>query len=196
MPAIFPILKPHDWPHRHLVAHRLIGDNIPGAPVVAFGFDAGQQYQFVPASKAGDLESLFVEALGNLATLNYGWELGESNGLPFAASSGKEFSAERVLDSKAMQECQRLLKAKRILVAAPRRTCLMATREGLPDDVMALFVQLVFHTYNDDSYGHAPISPAIFVLEDGVIQSVLIPTEKPDTSSPALKPKPWWKFWR
>ncbi len=196
MPTIFPILKPHDWPHRHLVAHRLIGDNIPSAPVVAFGFDAGQQYQFVPASKAGDPESLFAEALGNLATLNYDWELGESNGLPFATSSGKEFSAERVLDSKAMQECQRLLKAERILVAAPRRTCLMATRDGLTDEAMALFVQLVFYTYNDDSYGHAPISPAIFVLQDGVIQSVLIPSQDTAKLSSNRKTKPWWKFWR
>ena len=32
--------------------------------------------------------------------------------------------------------------------------------------------RLVFDTYDDASYGHAPISPALFVLEDGVITSV------------------------
>lgn len=196
MPTIFPLLKPHDWPHRNLVAHRLIADGLSDAPIVAFGFDAGNQYQFVPTSKVTDPESLFAEAMANLSTLKYDWELGESNGLPFATSSGKEFSAERVLDPNAMKECHRLLKAERILVAAPRRTCLMATREGLPDDIVAMFVRLVFYTYNDDSYGHAPISPAIFVLQDGVIQSVLIPSVNPATPSSALKPKPWWKFWR
>jgi uncharacterized protein YtpQ (UPF0354 family) len=194
MPTIYPLLKPHDWPHAQHVAHRRLSDKAPRVPIVAFGFDAGNQYQFVPARDVNDIEALYSEALANLAVLNYPWELGDSHGLRFATSSGKEFSAERLLDKQAMLQCQRLLESDRIVVSAPRRTCLFATRYGLLDEAMSLFVQLVMHTYNDDSYGHAPISPAMFVVQDGVIQSVIFATEAPEPA-PSPPSKRWWRFW-
>lgn len=119
-------------------------------------------------------------------------------GVPLATSSGKEFSAERVLDRAAMLEAHQLLGADRIIVAAPRRTCLMATRDG---PAMTTFIKLVMYTYHDDSYGHAPISPAMFVLERGEIKGILFATNKPE-AEPLDTPrkertmaKPWWKFW-
>jgi hypothetical protein len=190
MPTIYPLLKPYGWPHAQHVAHVKLSEDVAGVPIVAFGFDAGENYQFVSAKKVDNLDALYAEALANLAALDYPWELGESDGLAFAASSGKEFSAERLLDKGAMSECQRLLKADQIVASAPRRTCLFATRGGLPAKEMSLFVRLVLHTYQDDSYGHAPISPALFHLKDGVIQGVMFPPEP--TASAA---KPWWKFW-
>ena len=96
------------------------------------------------------------------------------HGLRFAASSGHDFSAEKVLDPAAMRRAHDLLESEKILVTAPRRTCLLATRSGLPDEQMDLFIRLTLHTYEDDSYGHAPISPALFVLEDGAIKSVAL----------------------
>ncbi len=193
MPTIYPLLKPHDWPHKGIVAHRLITDKVPGVPIVAFGFDAGGNYQFVPREEGLDLDHLNAEAMANLAALRYPWEVGDSHGLNFAASSGNEFSAERVLDPAAMLECHELLKAERIVVSAPRRTCLCAAPDGLPAEEMDLFVRLVLHTYNDDSYGHAPISPAMFVLERGVMKHVLFPTAP---APAAAKAKNWWKFWK
>jgi uncharacterized protein YtpQ (UPF0354 family) len=196
MPTIYPLLKPHDWPHQQMVAHKRLSDTAPEVPIVAFGFDTGDNYQFVPANSVDDIEALYREALGNLAALDCRWELGGSGGLRFATSSGNEFSAERLLDKQAMVECQRLLEAERIIVAAPRRTCLFATRDGLPDEQLNIFVQMVLHTYHDDSYGHAAISPAMFVIEAGVIKSVMIPTEEPAAPPPpAPSEKPWWKLW-
>jgi|GEM_PF-2546563 len=196
MAAIYPLLKPHDWPHQALVAHRRLSDSAPELPLIAFGFDTGENYQFVPAKSVDDIEALYQEALGNLAALDYPWELGGAGGLQFATSSGHEFSAERLLDNRAMVECQRLLAADQILVAAPRRTCLFATQYGLPEEQRHLFVQMVLHTYHDDSHEHAAISPAMFVVEHGVIKSVMIPAEEPDAPHPAPPPKkPWWKLW-
>jgi uncharacterized protein YtpQ (UPF0354 family) len=195
MPTIYPLLKPHDWPHKGLVAHRVLSDEVEGVPIVAFGFDAGENYQFVPAAQCDDVEELYREALANLAALDYPWELGDSDGLPFAASSGREFSAERLLDRGAMLECHRLLEADRIVVAAPRRTCLFATRDGLGDKERSLFVRLVMYTYQDDSYGHAPISPALFVLEWGVIRGVMFAVDEPEPPGGERASKPWWKFW-
>jgi hypothetical protein len=172
MSDVYPILKPHDWPHKKLVAHRLITQKVPGVPLVAFGYNEDGQYRFVPKDERPDVEAMYADALANLAELDYPWELGDVQGLRFAASSGNDFSAEKVLDPAAMRRAHDLLEADRIFVSAPRRTCLMATRAGLPDEQMDLFIRLVIHTYNDASYGHAPISPALFILEDGVIKSV------------------------
>ncbi|MBN9120625.1 MAG: hypothetical protein J0I06_15980 [Planctomycetes bacterium] len=169
---VYPLLKPHDWPHRELVAHRPITDQVPGVPIVAFGYNADRTYRFVPRDECPDAGAMYAEALANLAKLDYPWELGDVQGLRFATSSGNDFSAEKVLDPVAMRACHDLLEADRIFVTAPRRTCLMATRDGLPDEEMDLFVRLTLRTYNDASYGHAPISPALFILEDGVTRGV------------------------
>jgi uncharacterized protein YtpQ (UPF0354 family) len=172
MKDVYPLLKPHDWPHKELVAHRLLTDKVPGVPIVAFGYNEDNNYRFVPRDECADTELMYSEALANLAKLDYPWELGDARGLRFAASSGHDFSAEKLLDEAAMQKCHDLLESEKIYVTAPRRTCLFATRYGLPDEEMDLFVRLMLHTYNDDSYGHAPISPALFVLEAGAITSV------------------------
>lgn len=172
MNDVYPLLKPHDWPHKDLVAHRLITDKVDGVPLVAFGYDAGESYHFIPQEVCDDVEQLYTEALANLAALNYPWEVGESHGLRFATSSGEEFSSEQVLDPAAMRRCHALLEADRILAVAPRRTCLMAARQDMTDELLQLFIQLTMYTYNDESFGHAPISPAIFGLEDGEIRTV------------------------
>ena len=169
---VYPLLKPHDWPHKKLVAHRLITEKVPGVPIVAFGYNEDNNYRFVPKDECPDVEEMYADALANLAQLDYPWELGDAHGLRFATSSGNDFSAEKVLDPVAMRKAHDLLEAEKIVVTAPRRTCLMATRDGLPDEEMDLFVRLMLHTYDDASYGHAPISPAMFVLEDGVIKGV------------------------
>lgn len=172
MRDVYPLLKPHDWPHKKHVAHRLITEKVPGVPIVAFGYNEDNNYQFVPKDECPDVEAMYAEALANLAELDYPWELGDAEGLRFAASSGNDFSAEKVLDRAAMRKAHDLLEADTIFAAVPRRTCLLATRYELPDDEMDLFLRLMLYTYDDASYGHAPISPALFILEDGAIKSV------------------------
>src|SRR4051794_2128337 len=114
MSDVYPILKPHDWQHKGLVAHRLITDKVPGVPLVAFGFNEDGQYRFVNADKCPDVEAMYADALANLAKLDYPWELGEPGGLRCATSSGNDFSAEKVLDPVAMRKAHDLLEADRI----------------------------------------------------------------------------------
>ena len=66
MPTIYPLLKPNDWPHQDKVAHVRLGGDSPELPVIAFGFDTGENYQFVPAKDAPDVEDiLLVSPLNN-----------------------------------------------------------------------------------------------------------------------------------
>ncbi len=174
-PPIYPILKPHDWPHRSLVAHRPLAAQVEGAPLIAFGFDAGANYQFVPAEECEDVERLYAESLARLALLENPWEVGKSGGLPFAAGSGREFSAEKLLDREAMRACHKLFDSEHLLAAAPRRTCLFASPADLNPHLLQMFDALTLHTYRDDSYGHAPISPAVYLVEDGEIIALRFP---------------------
>lgn len=191
----------------HFVIKDYVNERGIGIPIVAFGYDNGETYQFVPAKDVNDISSLFGEALLNLGDLDYPWELGDSHGLRFATSSGKEFCAERLLDPDAMLKCHQLLESDRITVAAPRRTCLFAAAYDLPEEQEITFNKLVIHTYNDDSYGHAPIAPVLFYLEKGRIDGFGFidlpdnpaPPRETNNSEPQLsseqQKKPWWKLW-
>ena len=74
-----------------------------------------------------------------------------------------------------MQRAGELLSCGNALAAAPRRTCLFATKQDLdePDEKRNrrydMFNQMILHTFEDDSYGHAPISKAIYLLDDGEV---------------------------
>lgn len=177
MPTVYPMLKPFDWPNKALVEHIPLFEDIAQSPLIAFSFDAGSNYQFINKGQVNDVKALFGDALKNLAALDYPWEVNEIDGQVYATSSGKEFSAERVLDRNAMRECQRLLGSKKIVVAAPRRTCLFATAYDPSQEKVQKFLRLVNHTYRDDSYGHAPITPAFYVAEGGKLIAISFAAE-------------------
>jgi hypothetical protein len=44
------------------------------------------------------------------------------------------------------------------VIKNPGRTCLFAAAYDLPNEQEIMFYKLIMHTYNDDSYGHAPIA--------------------------------------
>ena len=103
--TIYPLLKPRHWEHRDLVAHVTLHDS---APIIAFGFDAGGNYQFVTTDNSDDVDALYPQAFENLSMIDDPWEVGESGGLRFVTTSGHDFSSEQALDPKAMLMCHGL----------------------------------------------------------------------------------------
>lgn len=164
----YPLLKPADWPHRALARHWMTG---PGsAPIAVLATDEDGQYAIeVDFPEATDLEAVWSSAIGNLAALNYDWEVAEIATVPFANCSGHEFSAEKVLDPNALRTAHRFLKSTRMWVSVPRRTCLMAVPADLNPAQTVVFTALVQRTFEDDSYGHAPITRGIYLVENGHI---------------------------
>ncbi|MFR9754087.1 TY-Chap domain-containing protein [Nocardia sp. 004] len=164
----YPLLKPADWAHRGLVRHRITG---PGAaPIAVLAADRDGQYTIdTEYPETIEFQALWASAIANLEALNYDWEIAEVATIPFANCSGRDFSAEKILDPNAMRVVHHFLKAPRLWVSVPRRTCLMAVPTTLnPTQTMA-FGFLVQRTFEDDSYGHAPITRGVYVVEDGHI---------------------------
>ncbi len=179
MKRIYPILKPPDWRHIDKAACCLLSDEYEYPPLIAFAYDAPEQFEFLPVAADIDFDKLFEDALENLSQHNYQWEVFEHDGLEFAASSGHTFSAEKILDEMHMQGACELLSSKLLIAAAPRRTCLFATKHDVNEihedrhRRYEMFNHMIRSTFTDDSFGHAPISQAIYMIDDGEIYEVV-----------------------
>ena len=73
-----------------------------------------------------------------------------------------------------LSKAQKILGAKKILVAAPRRTVLYAAANDLNEESLEVFKTIVSETLADESFGHQKISPLIFRFEDGKLIGALI----------------------
>lgn len=176
---IYPILKPGNWEGiRAGVLHQvLIGS--PEAPelVLAFGYSTDKEFVFLTEEevKGQDVNQLINNAHDNLFQLPSQFEevkIEQFGGVVLTAS-GSDFASEKILAKDHLVEAQNLLKAKEILVSIPRRTTMMIVDKNAKKEVLDLFMNLHDHTWNDDSYGNAPIFNAIFVVVDGNINGVI-----------------------
>ncbi|MGW4635053.1 TY-Chap domain-containing protein [Nocardia sp. NPDC004415] len=167
----YPLLKPADWEHRHRITHW--ATTAGTVPIIVLAVDTDSGYQVEGFGDDVDSNALLAEAMANLAALEYDWEVSELHGLPLATSSGNDFSAEKVLDPKHMLRAHHALRTDKLLVAVPRRTCLMAVPFDLEPHQIMLFEHLVRVTYEDDSYGNAPITSGVYIVENGRAQSFL-----------------------
>lgn len=179
MKPIYPLLQPYQWEHADKVACILLDEEFEYSPLVAFGFDADSRFEYLPENESLDYDEIFEKCLENLARHDYPWETFEQDGFQFAASSGHTFSAEKVLDEAHMRRACELLSSDLLMVAAPRRTCLFATKhdpqeaEELRDQRYEMFNQMIKATFADDSFSHAPISEAIYLIDEGEIYEVV-----------------------
>ncbi|WP_216918244.1 TY-Chap domain-containing protein [Nocardia noduli] len=164
----FPLLKPADWPHRGLVRYQETGS--AAAPIAVVAEDREGEFAVaVEHPDSVDFRAQWGSAIANLEALHYDWEIGEVATIPIANCSGHDFSAEKILDPNALRVAHRFLKAPRLGVSVPRRTCLMAAPTTLNQAQAVAFAVLIQRTYADDSYGHAPITSGVYVVEDGHI---------------------------
>ena len=119
MPTIYPLLKPHDWPHQQLVAHRRMTPDVEGAPLIAFGFDAGTPIR----SSRNPAPTTSRPSIASRSPTCPPWiipgELGRSGGLTFAASSGKGVLGGEGPRPRGDAPVPRPPKSDEILVAAP-----------------------------------------------------------------------------
>lgn len=164
MSKVYPLLKPADWELRTQVPHWLPVQGVPGAPIVVAAEDMPTGFNIVTQQTA-DPDGLWHTAIANLAALQYNWEVTEQMGLTLATCSGQDFAAEKVLDPAAMQTVQQLLGTSQLLVAVPRRTVIYAVPQNLSPQQQQVFSRIVQFTYNDSSYGNAPVSPGALQVD-------------------------------
>jgi len=164
---IYPILKASDWPAKDLSAYEpFAGNDKPPMPLIAYGYESDAHYIFVGKADLTKrpLADIKQEALANIEKYPADWQTINAHVI---TASGKDFSAEKILSKAFLIEAQRRLNAKKILVGVPRRTVIYAADEGAPKDALEMFYRVFRHTFEDDSYGNAPITNLLFEYRDG-----------------------------
>lgn len=178
---IYPILKPGDWVgiRAGAVKSNLIGTDEDLKVVVGFGYDTPDNFVFLTHQHLEKLDpdEVLQEAFKNLEEFETEFTAVEKLENKVLISSGLDFCSERILSPKHMLKAHNMLGADEILVSIPRRTCMMVVARHADTQLLGTFINLHVGTWEDDSYGNAPIANLLFVLKEGQIVGT-IPLEK------------------
>jgi len=174
---IYPILKPSDWLgiEAGALKQTLIGNQEEPLLVLGFGYDTPNNFVFLmPKDLEGkDPQKLLADAYDNLEQVPSNFEVVEQLGGKILMASGHDFSSEKILCESHMREAHKLLEAEELFVSIPRRRCMMIIDKQADDELLKLFIALHEQTWEDDSYGNAPILDALFVVKENTITAVL-----------------------
>lgn len=174
---LYPILKPNDWVGLRAGAYsRPLGNLGEGESVpviIAYGYDAPSNYIFLTQEEVGDRspEDIHLEAMQNLADIEIRMEHMKDIGM--LTASGDSFSSEMILHGAFMRKAGEILGADQLLVSIARRTCIMMIPARSEKAAIDQFVHVHKYTYGDDSYGNAPISDKLFLVENGAITGIV-----------------------
>lgn len=179
---IYPILQAYDWSHKDVAAFKHFHDlDKPPVPLITFCYDDAETYKILSKAaleaRGDSLDALMAEAQKNIDAYEAEWETTSDYML---TASGRDFSAEKMLCKAFVVDAQKMLNAKQVLIAAPRRTVLYAANAEMSDEQMEEFRVLLAHTLADESYGNELISPLAFRYEDGELVGAVVLSEKAD----------------
>jgi hypothetical protein len=181
MEPLLPLLKEGIWKGRDMsICKPLLGtEQLGDVPLLAFGYDRPNTFEFLSKDKGGDFERLQKEAIANLRARPAKWRVARSTGgfLGFGKKpqllifDGDFFAAERVLDEEFLREAQRLLKTQLVAVGIPARGVIFAA-DGMPKGndphlEIGAFVAMMANIYRTSARDTAPISPTVFTAQDG-----------------------------
>ncbi|MCL5244273.1 hypothetical protein M4I21_00525 [Cellulophaga sp. 20_2_10] len=172
---IYPILKPANWVgiKAGALKSNLIGSDEDGdlEVVVGYGYDTPDNFIFLTKKdlEKKDGPEILKEAFANLENYDTEFEFCESLENKALASSGTDFASERILSVKHMLKAHKMLEAEELLVSVPRRTCMMVISKEADNKLINTFLFLHKHTWEDDSFGNAPIANMLFVVKNGSI---------------------------
>lgn len=176
---LLPVLKPIDWPRRTDTLHRLLApledENAVYNALVTYGYEEAKGIRFV--NKIHDLElspeEIEAESLLNLADEEVQQHIVPMEEFKVILCDSNYFAAEKILDVQLMQSLQAQLETDLIVVSIPRRGILLAANGLLPDESLMKFAQMGIFTYIDDEPKNPPISPLVYMVQDGEIVGFL-----------------------
>ena len=141
-------------------------------PQLTFGHRLGGAFAFLPADEAGQ-SAVQESALQNLVKVVASWTeiefQGEDGDTHAALACQDNCATEKILDPGFMNEAQRLLGAKRLVVGIPVRT-VMLVMDGNNDGSATMgFLGQNLSLFR--SGNGVPLTPALFRLKHGQIES-------------------------
>jgi len=174
---IYPILKPGDWVgiKAGAIKQTIAGTQEEPQLVVGFGYDTPTNFVFLmPKDLEGkDPNKILQDAYNNLEEVQSNFEVSEKLNGKVLMASGNDFSAEKILSRQHMMKAHDLLKSNELFVSIPRRRCMMITSKSVDKETLNVFAALHKNTWEDDSYGNAPIINALFVVINGQIDGLI-----------------------
>lgn len=167
----YPILKPGDWIgiKNGALFKTFIGNDQNRKVVFGYGFETPENFEFVTIHhlKEYSVEQIESEAKNNIDRLPGHWEKIDPKNPFTLMAGGHSFGAEKVMCQDFLAEGQKLLGAKEILVAIPRRTMLFALNTEAPADERDKFIGAVLGMYRSTTSKHAPITDLFLQVKDG-----------------------------
>lgn len=172
---IFPILKPGDWVGLNAGAIRqtLVGNVENPKVVIGFGYDTPENFIFLTNK---DLEKMNENEILREAYLNlenYDVPINEIVPNKIVIIDGKDFCSEKILDKKFLLQMHEKLNSENLIVSIPRRRCMMITAISEGEEIENQFISVHNNTWNDPSYGNAPITKNLFVITKGKINGCI-----------------------
>lgn len=172
---IYPILKPGDWVGAKYGAVKrvLVGPDENPELYVGFGYDSEDNFVFVTEDMLGERteEDIINEALKNLSEFSV--DINEVAPGEAIVSDGFDFCCEKILDEDFMMEVHKRLNSEEVHVSIPRRRNLMAVSKTASEPIYKKFLDVHFGTWEDDSYGNAPVYPWVFVVKNAKISGII-----------------------
>ncbi len=181
---ILPALKPDDWLGReHAICRPLVPEqNLPGGPWIGFGYNYSTAFEFItqeslPAGNTINQVRLIEQAaVRNLQSRPVHWKIEEvRTGLfrrmRLLVCGEDALASERILDKKFLLQAQIEMKTSQLAVGIPYRGLLIATDAHQNAKVQARFSAMVSTQYHRAQ--SIPISPRVFLVQDGEIIGIL-----------------------
>jgi hypothetical protein len=179
---VYPCLKETSWAKLGNSLKRPLWEDESSEymPWVAWGYDRPHTFDFLSdfhlPQLGKTLDQIAADALRNLRSRSGSWQpvntpLEKGVTLNLLACADDFLAAERILDVVFMQQAQRRLGARGLLVGAPRREFLVAMDFESPIEATTAFVGVVAIEYHQPK--SAPISPLVFVVKDGAIAGIV-----------------------
>ena len=172
---IYPILKPGDWEgiKYGAINQILLGTEDNPELVIGYGYDGPNDFIFMTYDMLQNktVEQIYQEAIKNLEEFEA--PLNEVVPEKVIISDGADFCSENILNKTFMLDLHKRLNAKELLVSIPRRKNMMVASRQAEPEILNQFLSVHSETWDDDSYGNAPIINLFFVVIDGEINGVL-----------------------
>ncbi|MGJ8759419.1 MULTISPECIES: DUF1444 family protein [unclassified Polaribacter] len=170
---IYPILKPGNWVglKAGALSNTLIPSENGAEVVIAYGMDTPDNFVFLTQKhlETMDGQQITSEAFENLGNYEAELEFVGSLDNKAVATNGNDFSSEIILSKAHMLKAHAMLDAEELLVSIPRRTCMTIISRDVDEETMNKFAYLHNFTWEDDSFGNAPITNSLFIVKEGTI---------------------------
>jgi hypothetical protein len=189
---VIPILFPFWARADHVLRRPLVPLTIvPNGPIFGYMTEQNGQVVPIPPAPVADWGMYDQAALQYLSTRPGQWkqeelELDSGAKRLVLACEDDPFACARIIDCLFMQQAHEILQSNRLFVCIPVQGVLFATRADMAEEDLQSFAELIYKAYSDTQFH--PVSPILFLMEDGEIIQAMAGTEQAGT--PVQRPLP------